>query len=382
MYYCLECGRKGHEVNGRVVHQDGRIKHPFQATINVEEEKQVAPRTRMVSPTGDEEYKPVLDPDDSEDRGLLELAQSAFSTLSEEEREVVGDAEDYDWEEPVEEDEPPGLFPDEAIASAELSENEAVQTVKRETKLPPADPELIGTEYAPATNPLFGRPKKEDMVTVRGGGLYLTARRRISWMRGEPQPRPDWTIDTYPEEIERGKFISNNKVEGGYARYRANVFDAAGRLIGTGTKTEWSERFMDFAEKAETGAIARALAVCGFGTEAALDLDEGYEQDRIADAPVSDSRPITITPSSVAGLVQGGRSQNVTGAQINEIQRLIRVSAMGMTIVPFMEGVLEKPVPPLGEHPAKVITEFLEDLTFEEASLLIQKLIRAMADDA
>jgi hypothetical protein len=55
---------------------------------------------------------------------------------------------------------------------------------------------------------------------------------------------------------------------------------------------------------------------------------------------------------------------------------------MGMTIVPFMEGVLEKPVPPLGEHPAKVITEFLEDLTFEEASLLIQKLIRAMADDA
>ena len=68
------------------------------------------------------------------------------------------------------------------------------------------------------------------MVTVRGGGLYLKARDRIAWMRGEPQPQPDWTIDTYPEEIERGKFISNQKVEGGYARYRANVFDVTGVL--------------------------------------------------------------------------------------------------------------------------------------------------------
>ena len=104
---------------------------------------------------------------------------------------------------------------------------------------------------------------------------YLPARRRLTWMRGEPVPHPDWTVDTYDEEVIRGDF-SKGRITGGYARYRASVFDTAGRLIGTGTKTEYSERFTDFVEKAETGAIARALAVAGYGTEAALDLDEGY----------------------------------------------------------------------------------------------------------
>jgi hypothetical protein len=174
------------------------------------------------------------------------------------------------------------------------------------------------------------------MVTVRGGGLYLTARRRLAWLRGEPEQHPDWTIDTYAEEIERGKYVNKTKVDGGYARYRANLFDTTGRLIATGTKTEWSERFMDFAEKAETGAIARALAVAGYGTEAALDLDEGTEEGRIADAPVNDNRPISIAASNVPGLIQGGRSTSITTAQINEIAWLTRTLKLGEGLVPLV----------------------------------------------
>jgi hypothetical protein len=42
--------------------------------------------------------------------------------------------------------------------------------------------------------------------------------------------------------------------------------------------------FKDYLEKAETGAIGRALAMCGYGTQFTGDeLDEGV---RIVDAPV------------------------------------------------------------------------------------------------
>lgn len=197
-------------------------------------------------------------------------------------------------------------------------------------------------------------------------------------MRGEPQPQPDWTIDTYPEEIKRGQYVSNYKVEGGYARYRANVFDETGRLVGTGTKTEWSERFMDFAEKAETGAIARALAVCGFGTEAALDLDEGYEDDRVADAPVKAGRPIQITPSNVQGLVRGGRSKNITAAQFNEIVSLCRVLKVQADLAPLVENVTGRTIRPPrpGEHPATPIAEAAQAMSFEEAATTIRHLVR------
>jgi hypothetical protein len=137
---------------------------------------------------------------------------------------------------------------------------------------------------------------------------------------------------------------------------------------------------MDFAEKAETGAIARALAVAGYGTEAALDLDEGTDQDRIADSPVSGTgRPISITASNVPGLVQGGRSTNITNAQLNEIARLMKVSAMGVTIVPFIENVLATTVPELGEDPTITIMAFLKQLAFSEAATLIQALNKTVA---
>ena len=52
----------------------------------------------------------------------------------------------------------------------------------------------------------------------------------------------------------------------------------------TGTKRETKKDFADHTEKAETGAIGRALAMLGYGTQFAVqDMDEG---ERLADAPV------------------------------------------------------------------------------------------------
>lgn len=64
------------------------------------------------------------------------------------------------------------------------------------------------------------------------------------------------------------------------------ICDEIGAVMrqATGTKRETKKDFADHTEKAETGAIGRALAMLGYGTQFAIqDMDEG---ERLADAPV------------------------------------------------------------------------------------------------
>jgi hypothetical protein len=64
---------------------------------------------------------------------------------------------------------------------------------------------------------------------------------------------------------------------------KATIKDMLGVVIATARKKETEIGFPDYIEKAETGAIGRALAMCGYGTLQAPEFDEG---ERIADAPV------------------------------------------------------------------------------------------------
>ena len=190
--------------------------------------------------------------------------------------------------------------------------------------------EVVGKEGETLPAALAGwRPEADDFVSLKGKA-YLPARRRIQWMRGLPDPHPDWTIDTEVVEHVVGKLVKPGpvgvgKVEGGYAVIRANVFDADGRLIATGLKSEYSENFTDYLEKAETGAIARALAVAGYGTESAIDLDEGVDAGRIADAPVEvPARSVRLGSSAVAGVGRGGKTDGASVAQIRRVADLSR----------------------------------------------------------
>ncbi len=112
-------------------------------------------------------------------------------------------------------------------------------------------------------------PNKGDYITLQGK-KYLPARRRVQWFRGD---HPDWTITTSIVELDW---------QDGHAVIRADVLNEEGRLIASGMKSETRKGFADFVEKAETGAIARAVAIAGYGTEDALDLDEGG----VSDSPV------------------------------------------------------------------------------------------------
>lgn len=103
------------------------------------------------------------------------------------------------------------------------------------------------------------------------GKEYLEVKYRLVWFR---EDHPDWAIET--------ELVSVTDVS---AYAKATIRDDKGRVIATSHKFESIQGFPDFIEKAETGAIGRALALIGYGTQFCADeLDEGK---RIVDAPAA-----------------------------------------------------------------------------------------------
>lgn len=120
----------------------------------------------------------------------------------------------------------------------------------------------------------YRTPKGTELPLLNlRGREYLEVKYRLVWFREE---HPDWTIETDLLSVTENS-----------AYARAAIKDEKGRLIATSHKFESKKGFPDFIEKAETGAIGRALALIGYGTQFCADeLDEG---ERIVDAPVEKS---------------------------------------------------------------------------------------------
>ena len=86
------------------------------------------------------------------------------------------------------------------------------------------------------------------LLNLRGRD-YLEVKYRLVWFREE---HPGWSIET--------EFLSTTETS---ACAKATVRDEQGRIIATSHKFETERGFPDFLEKAETGAIGRALALIG-----------------------------------------------------------------------------------------------------------------------
>lgn len=113
-------------------------------------------------------------------------------------------------------------------------------------------------------------PKGTELPLIQVKGKdYLEVKYRIAWFREE---HPDWTIET---EIVQ----SSDKA----ALFKAYIKDPSGRTLATAHKYEDIQGFHDYREKSETSAVGRALALLGYGTVNAQELEEG---DRIVDGPV------------------------------------------------------------------------------------------------
>jgi hypothetical protein len=116
---------------------------------------------------------------------------------------------------------------------------------------------------------------KLPLMNLKGKD-YLQVAYRLVWFREE---HSDWSIET--------EFLNQSDQS---AVCRATIKDALGRTIATSHKEESSKDFaMGHREKAETGAIGRALALCGYGTQFEPEFDEG---DRVVDSPMGSKHAV------------------------------------------------------------------------------------------
>lgn len=174
------------------------------------------------------------------------------------------------------------------------------------------------TEAAPE----LGKRRMPDnfrkfLIKVQGGKYYLPAAYRIVWFRDELGD--EWGIET--ALIEGGQ-------EAGFATVQAIIRNPEGRIIASDLKTETRQDFpAGWVEKAATGAIARALALIGFGTQFAPELDDAPDASgkfRPADSPQGgggnsnkQERPYTPPkaeqPTQADGRPQGAQYQRKQG---------------------------------------------------------------------
>lgn len=100
------------------------------------------------------------------------------------------------------------------------------------------------------------------------GKPYLQVAHRLVWFREEN-----------PTGIIKTQMLAH---QDGSALFKAEIF-INNQLVSSAHKNESKENFGDYIEKAETGAIGRALAMAGYGTQFEPEFDEA---SRLADAPV------------------------------------------------------------------------------------------------
>lgn len=103
------------------------------------------------------------------------------------------------------------------------------------------------------------------------GKDYLQVAHRLVWFREE---HPDWSLES--------EFL---RLADDHAIAKATILDQSRRVIATAHKREDKGHFADYLEKAETGAIGRCLALVGYGTQFAEELEDGAATGRPVDAP-------------------------------------------------------------------------------------------------
>lgn len=173
-----------------------------------------------------------------------------------------------------------------------------------------------------------------QIKSQQGTKDYLPVAWRLVWFR---EQCPEGTIETemihldLDRECEHAVYVWNEekrrsekviKRGKGLVIFKATVSDGKGARA-TGTKQENAACFDDWIEKAETGAIGRALAALGYGTQFTEDEGEG---DRLADAPVT--RP-TVDPDKPSV-----PSQHQT---INKLQKQLGLAETDCTDLPFAD---------------------------------------------
>lgn len=134
----------------------------------------------------------------------------------------------------------------------------------------------------------------EHLMDLKGK-KYLQVMWRLVWFR---EDKPNWAIDTKLEAVDDQ-----------HAIFSAKIYDETGVLKSAGYGSESIKDFRDYIEKAETKAVGRALAMLGYGTQFAPELDEG---DRIVDSPVGVESKVESFEDAVGYVLNFGQYKGET----------------------------------------------------------------------
>lgn len=132
----------------------------------------------------------------------------------------------------------------------------------------------------------------EHLMDLKGK-KYLQVMWRLVWFR---EDKPLWSIDTKLEQL------TDN-----HAVFSAKIYDENGVQKSAGYGSEGVKDFRDFIEKAETKAVGRALAMLGYGTQFAPELDE---EERIVDSPVPPKKDHAMHCADCGAVIKSYKGQN------------------------------------------------------------------------
>ncbi|MBV9712833.1 MAG: hypothetical protein JO011_18185 [Ktedonobacteraceae bacterium] len=219
-----------------------------------------------------------------------------------------------------------------------------------------------------------------QLKSKEGPKDYLPVQWRLVWFR---EQCPNGTIDTeelevdLDREVEEEVYVWNSEKRRsektvrrakGYARYKAIVTDGKGGR-STGTKSENAASFPDYIEKAETGAIGRALAGLGYGTQFAPDLNEAH---RIVDSPVERNVPLINGngSTSFAPVRPNVVNHNGNASGSSEIHSAATENASDALLTDQQLSSIRK----LCEHLGRSEPDNVTSITYLNAKKLIQQL--------
>lgn len=199
-------------------------------------------------------------------------------------------------------------------------------------------------------------PKGTELPLIQLNGKdYLQVAHRLVWFREE---HPDWQIITQPVDI---------NTERKYAIFRSEIRRADGSPLASATKAESVQGFADYIEKAETGATGRALALCGFGTQFAPELDEG---ERLADAPIEAPRKPVVNPAAFTRS-KGDIPTLLQKARNHDKQSCVTCGSSNLTIGLTKPDNLRNPSRPywkcLSCPPEKSFSHWVEEKILDES---------------
>lgn len=152
---------------------------------------------------------------------------------------------------------------------------------------------------------IFKTPKGTELPFLNLEGKdYLQVQHRLVWFREE---RPDYVIKS--SLIEHGD---------AYAIFQSTILDTNLNPVSQAHGREDAKHFVDYIEKAETKAIGRALALFGYGTQFAPELDE---HDRIVDAPAKRDFRASYAHDQ-GGMTNGARNDSPVTNAAPEVKQL------------------------------------------------------------